>query len=353
MGLPRGDVAENWAMRLLVIGGSVFLGRTFVAEALRHGHDVTTFNRGLTGRDVPGVEAVRGDREVTADLRRLAAGRHWDAVVDVCGFTPRVVGESARILSGHADTYAFISSISAFPGWPGETVDENSPLHDCPPDAGPDDGDYGQLKAGCERAVESSFDGLVLIISPGLILGPYENVGRLPWWLRRIARGGTVLAPGDPHREMQLIDARDIAAFGLARIAAGATGRFLTSGVLGNATFGRLLSDCVSTTGSDAELVWVDDAFLLEREVGPWTELPLWTPDAAGFAGTWLPSSAKALAAGLSCRPVAETVQDTWAWLSTEAPDVLPRYRNTTPDQGIDPDKERAILEAWAADQGG
>ena len=159
-------------MRLLVIGGSVFLGRTFVEEALRHDHDVTTFNRGLTGIDVPGVEAVRGDREVTADLRRLVGGRHWDAVVDVCGFTPRVVGESARILSGHADSYAFISSISAFPAWPGEPVDDNSPLHDCPADAGPDDGDYGELKAGCERAVQSAFDGQVLIISPGLILGP-------------------------------------------------------------------------------------------------------------------------------------------------------------------------------------
>lgn len=336
-------------MRLLVIGGSVFLGRTFVEEALRRGDRVTTFNRGRTGVDVPGTEVVRGDREVTADLQRLVDGRHWDAVVDFCGFTPRVVGESARALSGHADTYVFVSSISAFPGWPAERVDENSPLHDCPPDAGPDDGDYGMLKAGCERAVESSFAGRVLIISPGLILGPYENVGRLPWWLRRMARGGQVLAPGDPTRAMQLIDARDIARFGLAQIADGASGRFLTSGVPGNATFGSWLSDCVDVTGSDAELVWVEDAFLLEHGIEPWTELPLWTPSGPEFAGVWLPSSGKALSAGLTCRPVAETVRDTWAWLSDGATRALPRYRDTTPDQGIDPVKERAVLAEWAA----
>ncbi len=335
-------------MRLLVIGGSVFLGRAFVEEALRRGNEVTTFNRGKTGVDVPGVEAVRGDREVTADLERLTDGRRWDAVVDVCGFTPGVVGESARLLSGHADTYVFISSISAFPGWPAERVDENSPLHECPPDAGPDDGDYGQLKAGSERAVETGFDGRVLIISPGLILGPHENVGRLPWWLRRIARGGRVLAPGDPERPMQIIDARDIAAFGLNQIAAGTAGRFLTSGVLGNATFGGWLSDCVEATGSDAELVWVDDAFLLDNEIEAWTELPLWMPDRPEFAGTWLPSSAKALAAGLTCRPVTDTVRDTWAWLSSGVAGALPAYREM-PNQGIDPEKERTILDAWVA----
>ncbi|HEX2361668.1 MAG TPA: NAD-dependent epimerase/dehydratase family protein, partial [Jiangellaceae bacterium] len=168
-------------MRILVIGGSVFLGRAFVTEALRRGHEVTTFNRGLTGADVPGVEIVRGDRQLTADLERLVDDRRWDAVVDVCGFAPRVVGESVRLLSGHADSYLFVSSISAIRDWPAEPVDEASARHECAPDAGPE-GDYGVLKAGCERAVETGFGGRVLIISPGLILGPHENVGRLPWW---------------------------------------------------------------------------------------------------------------------------------------------------------------------------
>ncbi len=336
-------------MRILVIGGSVFLGRAFVVEALRQGHDVTTFNRGISGADVPGVEIVRGDRQATADLERLADWRRWDAVIDVCGFTPRVVGESARILSGHADCYLFVSSISAVRGWPAEPVDESSPLHDCPPDAGPDDGDYGVLKAGCERAVGTEFHGRVLIISPGLILGPHENVGRLPWWLRRIARGGRVLAPGNPDREMQVIDARDIAAFGMTLFSAGGdSDRFLTSGVRGNTTFGSLLGDCVAATGSDADLVWVDDAFLLEHGVEEWTELPVWTTGGPEMAAVWLPSSAKALAAGLRCRPVTETVRDTWAWVTSGGADVLAVYREM-PQHGIDPAKEAAILTAWAA----
>ena len=254
--------------------------------------------------------------------------------------SPRVVGESARLLTDHADSYLFVSTISAIRDWPAEPVDENSPLHECPPDAGPDDGDYGVLKAGCERAVAEEFDGRVLIISPGLILGPHENVGRLPWWLRRIARGGHVLAPGDPDRRLQVIDARDIARFGLTQIVVGSTGRFLASGVRGNTTFGRLLSDCVFVTGSDAELVWVDDEFLLDHGVEEWTELPMWTAGGPETAAIWLPSSEKALAAGLRCRPVTETVRDTWEWVASGGGDRLRVYRETV-EHGIDLPRRR------------
>ncbi|MFL6053554.1 MAG: NAD-dependent epimerase/dehydratase family protein [Actinoallomurus sp.] len=330
-------------MRLLVIGGSGFLGHALVTRALRRGDRVTTFNRGRSGTDVPGAEVVRGDRENDDDLRRLVDGRRWDAVIDTCGYVPRVVGRSARALSGHADAYLFVSSIHAYADWPEHPVDESSTLRPCPPDAGPDaDVPYNALKAGCERAVETGFDGRVLILNPGLITGPREQVPRLTWWLIRIAAGGHVLAPGDPSRPMQLIDARDIAAFGLARLAARATGRFLVSGVPGNATFGALLDECVRVTGSDAVPTWVDDAFLLDQGVAEWTELPMWAPDGPQNAGLWLPSSDKALREGLRCRPVTETVRDMWAWIRDE---------NVTADgdQGIDPDKERRILAAWAA----
>ncbi|GIH76564.1 NAD-dependent epimerase/dehydratase family protein [Planobispora longispora] len=334
-------------MRTLVIGGSVFLGRAIVEEALRRGHEVTTFNRGVSGQDLPGVEAVRGNRESPEDLARLAEGREWDAVVDVCGFVPRVVGDSVRALNGRAATYAFISSISACSGWPGSSpTDESTPRFDCAPDAGPEDGDYGVLKAGCERAVEQGFDGNALIIEPGLILGPHENVGRLPWWLTRIARGGKVLAPGDPEIAMQLIDARDIAAFTLSQAEAGTADRFFVSGVEGNATYRGLLQECRAVTGSDAEFVWVDDRFLLDREVQPWTELPVWAPRSPEFAGVWLPSSAKARAAGLTCRPVAETVRDTWAWLR-DIPVERRSFGTARMSHGIDPDKEAEILAAW------
>jgi 2'-hydroxyisoflavone reductase len=348
--MPHRSGANDGSVRLLIIGGSVFLGHAFVTQALRRGADVTTFNRGRSGAGVPGVEAVRGDREVTGDLQRLVAGRYWDAVIDTCGFTPRVVGQSARLLSGHAGTYVFISSVHAYAGWPAHRVDENSALHECPPDAGPDaDIPYNALKAGCQRAVEAGFDGRVLIVNPGLITGPRENVPRLTWWLHRIARGGRVLAPGDPGREMQLIDARDIAAFGLDQIEAGGAGRFLTSGTMANTTFGGLLGDCVDVTGSGAELVWADDSFLVDQEVEEWTELPMWVPDTSDAAGIWLPSSAKALNAGLRCRPVTETVHDTWKQLQSEMRLTPKAHRPDTPGQGIDPGKEHRILAAWAA----
>lgn len=335
-------------MRVLVLGGSVFLGRAIVAEAIGQGHAVTTFNRGRSGSDVPGVEAVHGDREVTEDLERLADGREWDAVIDVCGFTPRVVLDSVRRLSGHAPHYTFISSISAFPDWPAKPgVNETFPRHECPPDADADFGDYGVRKAGCERAVEEGFAGEILIIDPGLILGPHENVGRLPWWLTRIARGGRVLAPGDPSRAIQLIDARDIASFTVDHALKGTTGRYFTGGIPGNATFGSWLQDCVEVTGSEAELVWVNDQFLLDHEVKQWTELPLWTADNPDAAGIWTHSSAKALAAGLTCRPVTETVRDTWAWLK-EIPENQRSFATSMLSHGIAPEKEAAILTAWA-----
>jgi 2'-hydroxyisoflavone reductase len=335
-------------MRVLVIGGSVFLGRAIVAEALRRGHDVTTFNRGVSAADPPGVEAVHGDREVRADLRRLTEGRTWDFVVDVCGFVPRVVADAVRLLSGRATTYAFVSSISAVRDWPAEPVSESSPRHECGPDAGPGDGDYGALKAGCERAVEEYFDGNALIIEPGLILGPHENVGRLPAWLLRVRRGGRVLAPGDPRVPMQLIDARDIAIFTLDQAEKGVADRFFTTAPAGNTTFGAWLGDCVEAVGSDATLVWVPDDFLLARDVTPWSELPLWAPERPEFAHVWQVPTAKAEAAGLRCRPVTETVRDTWAWVRAGGRPAGPSASTAgLPEHGIDPAKEARILAEW------
>ncbi|MFD1933830.1 MULTISPECIES: NAD-dependent epimerase/dehydratase family protein [Nonomuraea] len=334
-------------MRVLVIGGSAFLGRAIVSEALARGHEVTTFNRGQSYPDVPGVEAVHGDRESEADLDRLVEGRRWDIVVDTSAYVPRVAGRSARRLSGLADTYAFISTVSAVRGFPAERATDESGLWDCAPDAGPEDGEYGVLKAGCERAVEQGFEGNTLIIQPGLILGPYENVARLPWWLTRIERGGKVLAPGDPSVAMQLIDARDIAIFTLDQAEKGVSDRFMVTGPAGNTTFGEWLELCRQATGSDAEFVWVDDRFLLDHEVGVWMELPLWAPAAPEMANFWTISTAKAEAAGLRCRTVAETVRDTWEWLR-DIP-VGERVFGRKNVHGIAPGKEAAILADWAA----
>jgi 2'-hydroxyisoflavone reductase len=334
-------------MKLLIIGGTSFLGRATAVEALRRGDIVTTFNRGQTGPDVDGVEAVRGDRADESALAQLA-GREFDGVVDTCGFVPRVLGKATRALADSVGHYAYVSSISANGRWPGEVArddDEGSP---CASDAGPDDGDYGVLKAGCERAVREVFGDRSIIARAGLILGPHENVGRLTWWLSRMARGGEVLAPGDPGREMQLIDARDLASYLLDSIVTRTSGTYNVSAMPGNATMGSWLGDAARATGADAELTWVDDEFLLAQDVETWTELPLWSPTGGDAANVWNADTTGAARTGLSCRPVSETVADTWAWMVADdvAPDdEVGRFRGN----GIDADKERRILAAWHA----
>lgn len=334
-------------MRVLIIGGSVFLGHAVAAEAVARGHTVTVFNRGRSGTDVEGVEAVRGDRESPADLEALVAGRRWDAVLDTSGQVPRVVGQSVRALARHADCYLFVSSVHAYAGWPGAAVDESSERHACPADASREDVDGNALKAGCERAVEELFPGRTLIVNPGLIVGPREEIGRLPWWLTRIAQGGTVLAPGNPDRPIQLIDARDIAAFALDLVGSRQSGRYIASGVFGNATFGSMLRDCVAVTSSDARLEWVDDAFLAEHDAGWWVELPMWVPEVPDGSGPWLARSAKALAVGLACRPVAETIRDTWDGLRSGL--WTPKFRQGDLVVGMPAAKEAGILAAWGS----
>ena len=264
-------------MKLLIIGGTSFLGRATAVEAQTRGWEVTTFNRGKSAPDVEGVEVLRGDRDDDAALEKLA-GRTFDVVVDTCGFVPRVVAKSVRALAECGAHYVFVSSISATTTWPGKPTPEGLDGQECPSDAGPADGDYGKLKAGCERAVTEVFGERSTVARAGLIIGPYENVGRLPWWLQRIAAGGEVLAPGEPDVPMQLVDARDLAAFMLDCGERGTAGTFNATAPTGNATFGSWLADCVDATGSGATLTWVADGILLAHGVETWTELPLWMP---------------------------------------------------------------------------
>jgi len=331
-------------MRVLVLGGTAFLGRHLVEEALRRGHTVTTFNRGRTASDRPDVEAIHGDRRVAADLDPLR-GREWDAVADTSGFVPRVVRDTAAALGDRVGHYAFVSSLNAYRDWPSEAVAETSPVWDCAADS--DIADYGPGKAGAERAVLEAYGERVLITRSGLILGPYENVGRLVWWLRRIARGGDVLAPGDPDERLQLIDARDLASWLLDTAERGVGGVFNAVGPTGMATMGSLLAECRAATGSAATFRWLPDDVLTAHGVQPWSELPLWL---GGPSHCWEASSTRAREAGLRARPVAETVRDTWAWLQREDP--LPPPRDL-PVPGLPPEKERVVLAAAAAGPGG
>ncbi|QMU69582.1 NAD-dependent epimerase/dehydratase family protein [Streptacidiphilus sp. P02-A3a] len=331
-------------MKILVLGGTSFLGRAYVTDLLDRGHEVTTFNRGRSGPDQPGVEAVRGDRDSPADLERLVADRRWDAVVDTSPQQPHSVALSTRLLEPRTGHYTLVSSVHAYADWGSVPIDEDSTRHPCPADTPADQPSGNHLKAGCERALLERFGAdRSLILNCGLLIGPHENTGRLPWWLDRIARGGRVLAPGEPGRGIQAIDARDLAAFGRDRLEQGAAGRYLTTSPIGAATFGDLLTACVDATGSGAELSWTDEAVLLAAEVQPWTELPVWAPDLPDWSAIWQVDTSRARRAGLRCRPIAETVRDTWAWMRERGPATEP-YRQGGTVLGIAPEKERGLL---------
>ncbi|MDT0345852.1 NAD-dependent epimerase/dehydratase family protein [Streptomyces litchfieldiae] len=336
-------------MRILVMGGTWFLGRAVAEQAVARGWKVSTFSRGRSGNDVPGVVPVRGDRTVTADLARLAEAGPWDAVIDTSSadFAPRTVLAGARALAPVVGRYVYLSTVNAYRGWPNEPLSEASELLDAPADAGEEFGRtgspaayYGTQKAGSERAIEETFGaGRVVLLRPGVILGPGEYVGRLPWWLRRAHRGGTVLAPGDPTRTIQPVDVRDVAAFALDRATAGDGGAYNVAAPIGRETMGGFLTACLEVTGARGELRWMPDEVLVEHGVRQWTELPLWRTS----PGAWAVDSTKATAAGLRCRPLAETVADTWAWLRDGGmPVEHPRWA----EHGITPERETAILSA-------
>lgn len=300
-----------------MLGGTRFLGRALVDEAVRRGWEVTTFNRGVSAEDRVGVHAVHGDRSRRSDLARLSGFGPWDVVVDVAGVISAQVRDAAQVLQRVCDRYAFVSTVSVYRDWPAEPVDEQSPLHAGDPDAAPDSwtwgtGVYGPLKAGAETAVQREVgDGRWLIVRPGVILGRHEYSSRLTWWLQRIAAGGRVVAPGDPGRSIQPVDVRDVACFIWDQAAVAVSGVFNLAAPGVRDRFKDLVDACVDVTGSDAVPLWVDDRVLIDAGIKQWTQIPLWRT----AAGTWRVDSAKALKHGFQCRPLLETVADTWEWM--------------------------------------
>jgi len=298
-------------MRLLVLGGTKFLGRHTVDAALTDGHDVTIFTRGRTNAGLfPEAVHLHGDRD--GGLDALGAGE-WDGVVDTSGYVPRVVRQSAELLRDRVGRYVFVSSISVYADF-SEPVDEETPVAELDDPASEDiQADYGALKAACERVVEETYGERSARVRAGLIVGPYDPTDRFTYWPRRIALGGTVLGPGDPDAPVQFVDARDLGAW-LVRLAlAGPGGTFNATGPAEPLTFRELLERARAATGSDADVVWVDDQLVLDAGVQPWTELPLWLPG-GDYAGMARADTSHALAAGLTFRPVEETVVDTLAW---------------------------------------
>src|SRR3954453_1835967 len=235
-------------MPLLILGGTIFLGRHVAAEALARGHEVTLFHRGRHGNDLfREAEHLHGDRG--GDLSALE-GRHFDAAVDTSGYQPAdVAASSALLTAAGVEHLSFVSTCNVYPDWPGEPVSEDSPVWT-------EGDDYGPNKAACERAAEAALPGRVAALRAGLLCGPHDNVFRLPWWVQRIARGGDVLAPGDPERTVQLIDARDLAAWMLDLGEQRVGGAFCATAPAGVTTFREVLEATIEATGSDARLVW-------------------------------------------------------------------------------------------------
>jgi 2'-hydroxyisoflavone reductase len=261
------------------------------------------------------------------------------------------VAASAGLLAGHARQYTYMSSLAVYTGRPEEPLSEGSPTYDCPPDASGDVDSlgYGPLKSGSERAVAQAFPDRHLIVRPGVIAGPHDEVGGLPWWLTRLARGGRVLAPGEPGRPVQLTDARDLAAWTVESIRRGITGEVNVPGPGGH-TFGELLDACANVacagSGVTAELIWAPDDVLLAAGVEPGTELPMWAPEIRQLAGIREVSGERARLAGMRYRPLADTVRDTWGWLSHLAagrPEPVGES-GPRPGIGLDPMRERTIL---------
>jgi 2'-hydroxyisoflavone reductase len=307
-------------IKILILGGTRFLGRAIVDAALASGHTLTLFNRGQSGPELfPGVEALRGDR--TADLSALA-GRDWDAVVDPSGYFPRVVGASADALRDHVGQYVFISSISVYAKPSASGEEDPVGTTDDPTVETITGGTYGPLKALCEQAAAARFPDQSLIIRPGLIVGPHDPTDRFSYWPWRIAQGGEVLAPGRPERGVQVIDARDLAAWTLRMIETRATGVFNATSPAGAITLGELLETAQRVSGSDARVTWVEETWLLGQGVAPWSEMPVWVPEFdPEMAGFFDVPVARAVAAGLTFRPIETTVRDTLAWLATRPTD--------------------------------
>ena len=331
-------------MKLLVLGGTAFVGRAVVDEARTRGHTITLFNRGQHP-PLPGTTALIGDRRAPDGLTALTGGA-WDLVVDTWSGRPTAVRDAARALTGHAGHYTYLSSRSVYADHDIFPLTEESPVVDASPDSD-DETNYAAAKRGAELAAEQNFTGPVLHARAGLILGPHEDIGRLPWWLNRLARGGPTLAPGPHDLKLQYIDARDLATWLLDAAEQGRTGAYDVVSPPGHTTMGELLETTNAVTGGHADLRWADPQTILDAGIEPWMDLPIWL--APGYEHDFMHGSdvTKALRAGLKNRPITETVADTWVWLQ-KIGGTAPQRPDRTP-VGLDPDREAAVLASTTA----
>ena len=329
-------------MKILIIGGTRFLGRHLVDSALARGHEVTLFNRGKSNPDLfLNIETILGDRE--HDLEKLTqVGREWDAVIDTSGYVPRIVRLSAQSLEASVKRYVFISSISVYANFSKVGIDENDPVGKIEDESFEEitGESYGPLKALCEKAVQEVFGkNRALIIRPGLIVGPNDPTDRFTYWPVRVARGGDVLVPEKPGVPVQIIDVRDLSDFIIKLIEEDASGIYNATGPDYELTLGTMLEACKQVSNSDARFHWASVEFLNQNNVVAWSDMPVWVPDTEEDAGFSRVDVSKAINAGLKFRPLEETVRDTLEWAKTRPPDHEWRA-------GLNAEREAQVLAA-------
>ncbi|HEY9677134.1 MAG TPA: SDR family oxidoreductase [Drouetiella sp.] len=326
-------------MKILIIGGTIFVGRHIVEAALKRGHEVTLFNRGRTESELfPTVERIVGDR--FESLESLTT-RHWDAVIDTSAYVPRAVEKSCEALKSNCDSYIYISTGSVYKdkSKPGISEDNETLIPKDPDSLEWNDDTYGEMKSGCEVVVQRVFADRALIIRPGVVVGPFDPTDRFTYWPVRIKSGGKVLAPGRPDRPIQFIDGRDLGAWTILLMESRTNGIFNAIGPDYTLTMSKFLNDCKTVSGSEAELTWVSDQDLFQHKVEPWTEMPFWIPDNSDTSGMSLRDNSKGIKAGLTFRPVSETISDTLDWWQREKTGCELKA-------GINKEREEEILKA-------
>jgi 2'-hydroxyisoflavone reductase len=351
-------IPSGWGPRgkkILIIGGTHFLGPHIVKAAVARGHTVTLFNRGRTNPHLfPELEKLKGDRNKEADLAVLD-GRKFDAVIDDCGFYPRQVRSMAARLE-NSGFYVFISSVSVYPRMDSEDTDETTPVGKIDDETVEDMGkgyeNYGPLKALCEQAAEAAFPGRVANIRPGLIVGPLDDTHRFTYWPVRVRDGGEVLAPGKPEWGIQYIDVRDLADYVVLSVEKSIAGVYNALGPVKPTPMQSLLETSKQVTKSDATFTWVDQEFLAEQKVMPWAHLPAWFPPGEGKTRPAICSNERAVSKGLAFRDLSVTIRDLLEWYAKEvppesAPASAPSSRPRRPRFPLSREREREVLAAW------
>lgn len=339
-------------MKILILGGTRFLGRAFVEEALKRGHEVTLFNRGTNNEIFPEVEQLIGDRN--NDVSSLE-NRKWDVVIDTCGFSPHHIRNIGAVLKDNIKHYIFISSLSVYKDWIPHHIKEDYIVEPEPSNEqvkAVENGEispyeyYGALKVLCEKEAEKYWPGRVLHARVGLLSGMFDYTDRLPYWIQRVAKGGKVLVPGRKGRPVQVVDIKDVASFGLNMAENNKVGTFNITGPNDELTMEELLNTCKKVMNSDAEFVWVDESFMNEHKVEPWTEMPLWLPETFPLEGETKPwrggfsiSIERAVKAGLTFRSLEDTLTDVYEWMKS-----MDEWELKT---GISVEREKVLLDKW------